>query len=125
MNTNELKTINIDELNKKSTITTNVEQEYIVITYDKIKLILFECENYKKLASSWWSYLGMTISFLFPCFTAEFKPFFGVDGKIIESIFILMSIFWGAVTIVSLIRRISNRKKISIEYCADRIKNNS
>lgn len=124
MNTNELTTINIDELNKKSTITTNVEQEYIVTTYDKIKLILLECENYKKLSSSWWSYLGMTISFLFPCFTAEFKPFLGLDSTTIKTIFILMSIFWGVITIVSLIRRICNRKKIAIEYCANRIKNN-
>ena len=123
MNTNELKTINIDELNKKSTITTNVEQEYIVITHDKIKLILLECENYKKLSSSWWSYLGMTISFLFPCFTAEFNPFLGLDATTIKTIFVLMSIFWGFITIVSIIRRIWNRNKLSIEYCADRIKN--
>ena len=125
MATNELTTISIDELNKKSTITTNVEQEYIVITYDKLKLILLECENHKKLSSSWWSYLGMTISFLFPCFTAEFKSILGLDAKAIESLFILMSIFWGCITLVSLVRRIVNRKKISIGYCADRIKNNS
>ena len=58
-------TIDLQDLNKNSTVTANIEQEYIITTYDKVKLILIECEENKKLATSWWTYLGMMLSFLF------------------------------------------------------------
>lgn len=116
-------TIDLQDLNKNSTVTANIEQEYIITTYDKVKLILIECEENKKLATSWWTYLGMMLSFLFPLFTAEFQPFLSLSADIIKSIFILMSAFFGIVTSIAIIKRIKNHKKISIEYCVDKIKN--
>ena len=90
---------------------------------NKVKLILIECEDNKRLATSWWTYLGMMLSFLFPLFTAEFQPFLWFSADIIKAIFILMSIFFAVVTLVAIIKRIMKRKKISIEYCAEKIKN--
>lgn len=116
-------TIDLQDLNKNSTVTTNIEQEYIITTYDKVKLILIECEENKKLATSWWTYLGMLLSFLFPLFTAEFQPFLFLSADIIKSIFILMSVFLSVATFAAIIKRILNHKKISIEYCVDKIKN--
>lgn len=116
-------TIDIQDLNKNSTITANIEQEYIVTTYDKVKLILIEYEENKKLATSWWTYLGMMLSFLFPLFTAEFQPFWFFSADTIKTIFVLMSVFFGIVTLIAIDKRIKNSEKITIEYCVDKIKN--
>lgn len=116
-------TINLQDLNENSTVTTNVEQEYIVTTCDKVRLILIECEENKKLAASWWTYLGMAFSFVCPLFTAEFQPFLFFSADEIKGFFIFMSILFSILTSVGVYRRIANRKKITIEYCVDRIKN--
>ena len=116
-------TIDLQDLNKNSTVTANVEQEYIITTYDKVKLILIECEENKKLATSWWTYLGMMLSFLFPLFTAEFQPFLFFSADAIKGIFISMSVFFGIITLIAVIKRFNNRKKITIDYCVDKIKN--
>jgi len=116
-------TINLQELNENSTVTTNVEQEYIVTTCDKVRLILIECEENKKLATSWWTYLGMAFSFICPLFTAVFQPFLFFSADEIKGFFILMSILFSILTIIGIYRRITKREKITIEYCVDRIKN--
>lgn len=115
-------TIDIEDLNKNSTITANVEQEYIVTTYDKVKLILIEYEDNKKLANEWWTYLGMAFSFFLPILTAEFNNFWVFSAATLKAFFLVLSVIFGGLTFISIIRRIKNRKKISIEYCANKIK---
>ena len=120
-----LTTITVEDLNKNSTVTTNTEQKYIITTYDKVKLALIEYESNKKYATSWWTYLGMTISFLLPYCTAEFRPIWIFSAELIQASFILISLIFGAITIYSAIKRVKNHKKITIEYCANQIKNNN
>ena len=114
-------TFSIDDLNKNSTITTNVKQKYIITTYDKIKLILIDWEKQRKFATEWWTYLGMTLSFLVPLFTAEFKDFLGFSAEFLKALFIFLSIIFGAITFIAIIRRLYNHKKISIDYCVNEI----
>ena len=116
-------TIDIQDLNKESTITTNIEQEYIVTTNDKIRLILIDWEKAKKLATEWWTYLSMTLSFLIPLFTADFKAFWIFSAEMMKTIFVLLSVIFGVLTIISIIRRICNRDKISIKHCVNKIMN--
>lgn len=122
MLTKDSTTIDIADLNKKSTITANVEQEYIVTTYDKVKLVLIEYENNKKLANEWWTYLGMALSFFLPIITAEFNEFWIFSAATLEALFLVLSFVFGGLTLVSIIRRIKNGKKITIEYCVNKIK---
>ena len=116
-------TFSIEDLNKDSTIATNVGQKYIVTTYDKIKLALIDWEKAKKFATEWWTYLGMTLSFLIPIFTADFKGFLGLSADFLRSLFIVLSLVFGILTIVTIIRRIRNRKEISIDSCVSKIIN--
>lgn len=116
-------TFSIEDLSKDSTIATNVEQKYIVTTYDKIKLILIDWEKSKKVATEWWTYLGMTLSFLTPIFTAEFKDFLGLSADFLKSLFIILSLVFGILTVVAIFRRILNRKEISIDSCVSKIIN--
>lgn len=119
---NETTSFSLEDLTKNSTLTTNVKQDCFVTTYDKVKLVLIEYENNKKLAQNWWSFLSMTISFALPCFTSEFKPFLFFSAEFLESSFQLATLLFAVLTIVSVIKRIINRKKFSIDYCASRIK---
>ena len=64
----------------------------------------------------------MVISFGLPCFTAEFNDFWIISASMIEAFFILMTILFAVVTAISIIKRIRNRKKMTIEYCVGRIK---
>lgn len=114
-------TISIADLNKNSTITTNVEQEYIVTTSDKIKLILIDWEKSKKLATEWWTYFGMTLSFLVPLFTADFKDFLGLNAEFLKALFVFLSVVFGVITLISVIRRLWNHKVITIDHCVGEI----
>jgi len=116
-------TFSIEDLSKNSTIATNVEQKYIVTTYDKIKLILIDWEKSKTVATEWWTYLGMTLSFLIPIFTADFKDFLGLSADFLRSLFIILSLGFGVLTIVAIIRRFRNHKEISIDSCVSKIIN--
>ena len=116
-------TFSIEDLSKDNTIATNVKQKYIVTTYDKIKLILIDWEKSKQIATEWWTYLGLTLSFLIPIFTADFKDFLGLNTAFLKSLFIVLSFGFGVLTIIAVIRRICNRKKISIDSCVSKITN--
>lgn len=125
MSSNSITSFDLGDLQRNSTLTTNVQQDCIVTTYDKIKLVLIEYEGNKKFAQRWWEYLGMMISFVLPCFTADFKPFLCFSAEFLNSFFIIMSILFAFLAVFSVFRRIKNDKKITIDYCANRIKNDA
>lgn len=114
-------TFSIEDLSKDNTIATNVKQKYIVTTDDKIKLILIDWEKSKHIATEWWTYFGLTLSFLIPIFTADFKDFLGLTASFLKSLFIVLSFGFGVLTLIAIIRRICNRKKISIDSCVSKI----
>ena len=121
----EIETFSLADLTEGSTLTTNVQQECFVTTCDKVKLILREYEDDKKWAQNWWNYLAMAISFALPCFTSEFKDFLFFSASTLESLFIIMSTALTIITICSGIKCVRKRKKITIEYCANRIKSDN
>lgn len=114
-------TISIEELSRNSTITTNVEQKYIITTSDKIKLILIDWEKRKKVATEWWSYLGMALSFIIPLFTADFKDFLGFSAEALKALFVFLSAIFSIMTFVALVRRIWNHKMITVDHCVGEI----
>lgn len=124
MEQNKKVTFSLDDLTQKSTLTTNVQQDCIVTTYDKIKLTLIEYENNKKYAQNWWSYLSIALSFVLPCFTAEFKPFLFFSAEFLKAFFEVMAVVFTAVTIIAILKRVKNRQKITLEYCVNQIKSN-
>lgn len=118
-----IKSFSLNDLPMNSTLTANVQQICIVTTYDKIKLALIEYEKAKKLATNWYSYLAMFVSFLIPALTAEFHNIWIIDASFLRALFWLATIIFGVITIVSIILRIKNKKKITIDYCLQTIKN--
>jgi len=119
---NQTTSFSLEDITKNSTLTTNVKQDCFVTTYDKVKLVLIEYEDNKKIAQNWWSYLSMAISFALPCFTSDFKPFLFFSAEFLESSFKIAAVFFAVITFISVVKRIKNRKKITIDYCTSRIK---
>lgn len=114
---------NLNNLNDSSSLTSNVQQNYIITTYDKLRLALIEYEENRKLSMNWWSYLAMTLSFALPCFSSEFHSFLFLSASQVESFFVIMTILLFGLTIISVIKRFRNRKMITIEYCVNLIRN--
>lgn len=124
MEKNEKSSFSLEDIKNGSTLTANVQQDCIVTTYDKIKLALIEYEGSKKYAQNWWSYLSMAISFALPCFTADFKPVLFFSAEFLKAVFVVMALMFTIIAIISVYKRVKNRKKITIEYCVNQIKNN-
>ncbi len=120
----DLKSLGVGEMLDKSTITNNVQQQFIVTTEDKIRLSLMEVEKNKKYVADRWSYLGMALSFLVPSLTAEFKGFGIINAVFLTTVFWLLSIIFSFLTVFAFIRYCKNKKNISIKYCLDLIKGN-
>lgn len=118
-----IESFSLKDLSTNSTLTKNIKQECIVTTYDKVKLVLMEYEEDRRFSSNWYAYLGMTISFLIPALTVEFKDVWIVEASFIHATFWLSSIVFLLVTVFAVIKRFKKRKKIKMDYCLQRIKN--
>lgn len=116
-------TFSLKDLPTNSTLTANVDQDCFVTTYDKVKLTLRDYEDAKKMASNWYSYLCMMISFLIPALTVEFKDVLFIDAAFLRATFWLASICFCILTIISVIKRIKNREEMKLDYCLQKIKN--
>lgn len=123
MSKNNTSLLSLQDLDRESVVKANIKQEYIVTTDDKLRLVLIEWENNKKSTEMWWTYLAMMLSFLFPCFTAEFKPFMSISAETLEAVSLGLSLFFLVLTFVSVYKIIKNRNKFSIDYCIERITN--
>lgn len=115
------KSFSLADLSRNSTLTTNVEQDCIVTTRDKIELILTKYEKAKRL-TNWWQYLSMFLTFLVPLITADFHDFIGIEGEFISALFVLLAVASAILTIVSIAKSLRNKEKATIEYCANSIK---
>ena len=111
-----------DELSKNLTVHKNVNQEIIVTTSDKIKLVLINTE--KKLTSQrdWWTPLGLLFSFVTTLITANFKNVCGLTKDTWKAIFIiliLLSLVW---LIITLRKLYLNWGEYNLESIIERIK---
>ena len=96
-----------DELSKNLTIHKNVNQEIIITTADKIKLVLISTKEILTSQRDWWTPFGLLISFITTLLTAEFKAAFGVTKEFWNAIFVLLTIFsflWFCKSIYRLIK---------------------
>lgn len=100
-----------DELSKNLTIHKNVNQEIIITTSDKIKLVLLSTKDILKSQRDWWTPFGLLISFITTLCTANFKLSFGISKDFWEAFFVLLTIFsflWFCKSIYRLIKNWGN-----------------
>ena len=81
------------ELSKNLEIHTNVNQEIIITTADKIKLVLINTREVMTSQRDWWTPAGLLTSFITTLCTADFKDAYGVSKDFWRAIFVLMTLF--------------------------------
>ena len=102
-------------------IHTNINQDVIVISEDRLKLKLIEFEKSKKKLYDWVSPLAIFITLIITLLTADFKAALLLSGEEWNAIFIVLAIAALIWLIVSACNVVSN-KKITIESVIDEIK---
>ena len=102
----------------------NVQQNYIYITEDKIKLILISVkENWEK-NHNWVNPLSLFITLILVLLTSDLKDLWGIDKNLLKGfLYALTFVFfiWFIFSIISNIRR----EKVTIESVIEKIKQNN
>lgn len=124
--TKKITEINLDkDLVEKSTSYTNIAQEFIYTTSDKVRLCLLENREVLKAKISWITPLGILIALIAALVTADFKKtFLGLKPEIWEALFIISSILCFLWLIYALGRSYKFRGKGGIEDVIKKLKQN-
>lgn len=89
-------------MNESSNIHTNLSQDVVITTEDKLKLCLLEHQDTLKMKSDWKTPVAI-LATLVPVFlTADFKKTFGIPSDTWTAVFIISCIitfFWSLLTI--------------------------
>lgn len=94
-----------DELSKGLTIHKNVNQEIIITTADKIRLVLIDTKEILTAQRDWWTPFGLFVSFVTTICTADFKETLGFSKEFWHAIFVLLAVLsslWLAKTLYKL-----------------------
>jgi hypothetical protein len=96
-----------DELSKNLTIHKNVNQEIIITTADKIRLVLISTKEILASQREWWTPAGLLLSFITTLCTADFKDAWALSKATWEALFVIMtilSIVWLVITLCNLVK---------------------
>lgn len=105
-------------------IVANIEENYILTTEDKIKILYSDYKEAGKYSGEFWTFLGLFIALLTTVLTCEFKSVFGLSESVIESAYVLATAITFLLTIKAVVQWIANRKKMSFEYFISQLQGN-
>jgi hypothetical protein len=111
-----------DELSKNLTIHKNVNQEIIVTTSDKIKLVLISTKEKLTSQRDWWTPFGLLISFVTTLCTADFKDVYGLTKDTWKAIFIILILLSSIWLFITLRKLFLNWGKYNLDSIIEKIK---
>ena len=103
---------------------SNTQSDLIEITEDKLENILIKFLKEYKKTLEWTTPLGLFLSFLLTCLTADFKDFLNIPKETwcaMLYILMVMSLVW---SVYSIFTAIYYRKTTGVTYLLNKIKNN-
>ena len=103
-------------------VVANIQENCILTTEDKIKILYNEYNEARKYSGEFWTFLGLFLSLLISILTCEFKSIFGISESVIEAVFILATFVALIFSICALVNWIRNRKKLTFEYFINQIR---
>ena len=106
-------------------VVANIEENCILTTEDKIKILYNEYNEARKYSGEFWTFLGLFIALLTTIVTCDFKPVLGLSEAVVEAAFILATGASLGLTIWALVQWIRHHKKLSFEYFIDQIRGNN
>lgn len=111
------------DLNSDCINYTNVNQNIIHITEDKLIIILLKYREKNKQFYTWTTPLAMFVTCLFTTFTANFESKWGLSADTFDAIFIICTLLSAIWLLYTVINAIKNRKGRKIEDLIKEIKN--
>ena len=99
---------------------SNLDQEVVEITTDRLRIILTNYINEYGKAQNWMTALGLLITILATLLTASFKEVFGVKADAWQAVFIVFLIISGIWLVKSLLKLYSLK---GLEDILNEIKN--
>lgn len=111
--------LNIDLPNSKN-IYKNIAQDYIFTTKDKLELVLIKTKDCWAKKNMWITSGGLFVTFLTALGTADFKDKF-LPASVWEFLFMMGTAGCFIWFVCSLVIRIKNRNKCSIDYVINKI----
>ncbi len=116
------------ELDRKvwgsSNVVTNISQEYLITTIDKVKLCLFEHQGDLRVQSGWILPTGIFIPVVATLVAAQFNDFLGLSAAVWNAIYLLAAFISGVWLLIALRKAWRSRKRGSVEVLVDRLREN-
>lgn len=110
-----------DEMAKQTTIHSNLKQDIVCTTKDKLHLSLQNFRDAVDAKQKVATYGGITISLLLSLVTSTPKDTFGLSSDVWHAIFIVCFLLSIAATIYSIVTRCKTKKDRDIEEMCNRI----
>ncbi|MGE8217309.1 MAG: hypothetical protein ACN6RD_14025 [Stenotrophomonas maltophilia] len=101
-------------------IHSNIQQEIVEITTDKLRLIMGDYIKRAERRNEWQTALGILLAAVAALVTTEFKLAMGVEGGVWKSLFIIVAVASAIWLTISAIRSVRHE---SIDSLIRRIKN--
>lgn len=111
------------DLNSGCVNYTNINQGFIHITEDKLKVILLEHLDKNSQFYSWTTPLGIFVSCLLATITSTFEDMWGIPASTWDAIFIICTVGTGIWFIYAGICALCNIKGRKIDDLIEKIKN--
>ncbi len=108
------------DVKENDRIYQNTNQEWIVTTKDKLKIVLMESEKSLGVKKIWFTPLGLFISTLISLVSADFKNWI-ISESVWKAIFIIVCIGSCIITLIYGIKAFMNRKSGNIDSIIENI----
>ena len=112
-----------EEMIKKSSYYTNIGQDVITITEDKIRLCLIEYQNTLKLRNDWIAPAGIFIALIATLvIAADFKEFLNISPESWKTIFTIGALISFSILLKSVYSMYINRNNNGIDTIIQKLK---
>lgn len=114
-----------EEIFKKSVVYENLEQDIIITTGDKVRLILEEFKDNVKAEIDWATPVGIFITILATLVTTDFKKFINIEAYVWKALYIISGIICLIYCAKYIFKAICSRNKCSVQHVINELKNNN
>lgn len=110
-------------INREGTsISANVEENYIFTTEDKIRILYDEYNDARRVTGEILSRFGVFLTLLIADLTCEFKPVWFLDAPTVKAVFYVMTLIFFASLIVACLSWLDKKEKLSFEFFISQVK---
>ncbi len=110
--------------NTDTSITANIEENYIVTTEDKIRILYDEYNEVVKETGTPVGLSGILITLIISDITCDFKAIWIFSSDLVKAVFLVATVLFAILTIRSGWRYYTNREKLKFGFFINQLKGN-